>query len=398
MPSPQPSRVLFAAAATAAVLLLAGAALVHARIAAADAAMDQRVEALQASWAARSFARPSAWGTSTDGEAFEHYEAAARLATELLQRDEQAMIGALRCSDEELATTCAALLARWRPVVDALRAGAQCGRATPPPWPLDGGAHGTSNLLACRWIANAAVFTARAARHEGRFAEAVRHTLDAAMFGADIARHGATVQRMIGGAVLAIGASEAWPDEALARLDRPALDLLAAGLARIDDSLPPWLDQDGELLLLARSLREQPAAAWDPPAASWRYAFSPRWEIADAFLRAAHLADELARQRGLSWPLRKAAFAREVEAIATDCNQVAKLCTSNLVAAEGTWREILARLRLLRLAVDHRRDAATAPLGDPLADGPLTVAATSDGLRLASLGAASRPGLVRFVR
>lgn len=398
MPTPLPVRTLIAAATAAATLLLAGAAAVHMRLVAACDAMEQRVEALEASWTARSFARPTAWGDASDGEAFEHYEAATRLATELLQRDEQAMVAALRCSDEQLATTGAELLARWRPVVDALRAGAQCGRATPPPWPLDGSPRGTSNLLASRWAANAAVFAARAARHERRFADAVRHTLDAAMFGADIARRGAIVQQMIGGAILAIGSSEAWTDDALARLDRPALDRLAAGLERIDRSLPPWLDLDAELLLLARSLRQQPAAEQGAASSSWRYAFSARWEVADAFARTARLADDLARQRDLGWQARKVALARAVDAIAGGPNPTAHHCAGNLVAAEGTWREVLARLRLLRLAVDHRRDAATELLGDPLADGPLTVAVTAEGLRIASLGAESRPGLVRFVR
>jgi len=315
----------------------------------------------------------------------------------LLRADNDALVATLRRSDAEVAEQTGELRARWQPVVDVLRAGAHAERALPPLQPLDGAPTGISNLLSCRWVANAAVFAARAARHEGRGVEAVQRTLDAATFGADIARHGTMVEQMIGVAILTIGSGEAWPEPALARLDHDALSLLADGLERIDRSLPPWLDQHAELLFLARALRSQPAGDDWMPAATWRFLFSEQWMIADAFDRVADLANELVRTRELPWPQRQALLEQECAAVTDGDNPLAATCVPHLASAEGNIREGIASLRLLRMAVDRHLGRDLPPLRDPLGDGPIRVRATDEGVRLWCAGDDQRPNRARLV-
>ncbi len=395
--SNRPRRLVLLGIIASLAVLLGSAAFVQERNDAIQRGMDARVRELQAAWNARSFARPVAWGEVAPGNAFDHYDLATSRAAELLRADNDALVATLRRSDAEVAEQTGELRARWQPVVDALRAGAHAERAMPPLQPIDGAPTGVNGLLSCRWVANAAVFAARAARHEGRGVEAVQHTLDAAAFGADIARHGTLIQQMIGVAMLTIGSGEAWPEPALARLDQDALSLLADGLERIDRSLPPWLDQDAELLFLARALRSQPASGDGATRAPWRFLFSEQWMVADAFDRVADLAAELARTRQLPWPQRQALIEQECATIANGDNPLAANCVPNLANAESCLREGIASLRLLRMAVDRHLGRDLPPVRDPLGDGPIRVRVTDEGVRLWCAGDDQRPNRARLV-
>src|SRR5204863_9382969 len=138
--------------------------------------------------------------------------------------------------------------------------------------------------LDARWLVNMTVFEARALRLAGQPRAAVERALDAATFGADLVRSGMLIQQMIGAALVAIAADEAWPDAALQQLDRDSLDLLATGLERLDGLLPTTIDFQGELRFLAQTLAKSPATAVPGlDARSWRYGFSTQWMLADAF-------------------------------------------------------------------------------------------------------------------
>lgn len=382
---------------TAIALLLGGGAVVQFRAESTWRAMQAEQTALQAAWDGRPHHRRAAWGETTGDVAFRHYERATTLAKELSRTDSDELLQTLRSSDEQVATERIALRQRWQPVLDALRAGAHAADVTPPGTPASARAP-IVNLLDCRWVANAAVFEARALRHQGEGVMAVQHTLDAATFGADLVRRGLLINQMIGGAILAIGGSEAWPETALARLDRDALDLLALGLERIDRELPETLDQRGELLFLAHSLQQvSPDPTVVPTPSAWRYGFSTRWMLSDAFTRTLATAREFANASHLAWPQRKALIELELGQLAGSGNPVLVQMVPNLAAAEQGHRHGIARLRLLRMSVDLHRGRDVPPLRDPLGDGPIHVTRTDEGVRL-HCADADDPSLVRLVR
>jgi hypothetical protein len=69
----------------------------------------------------------------------------------------------------------------------------------------------------------------------------------------------------------------------------------------------------------------------------------------------------------------------------------------NLTAAETNLRQVLTRLRLLRMAVDLHRGLDVPPLRDPLGDGPLLVTKVPAGIRLASAADGDNHPLSRIV-
>lgn len=357
-------------------------------------AMQTQTAALRAQLAARDHRRPPLWGEAALGNAFTHYDRAVEAARTAMAMQDTGRL--LRCSDGELAAD-QALRTSWRSALNELRAGSHAAEAAPPPWRADQPGPTIVNLLHCRDLANIAMFEARARRHEGAHAAAVQHSLDAAQFGADLLHRGLVIHQMIGSAITAIAAD--WPDAALVELDRPALDLLATGLERLDRRLPLALDHDSELLFMATNLQQiPPNHDFVPSVESWRHGFSARWMTAEALMIAAELAADLRQAQQLDWPQRQALIELECSAAAASTNPIVPMLVPNLAAAETNLREVVAMVRLLRMAVDLHRGLDVPPLRDPLGCGPLVVTRTDVGIELRSAGAERRPSLQRTVR
>jgi hypothetical protein len=379
-----PRRAVLAGIVAAIAVLVGGGAVVEFRSDTSWRAMQQEAAALQASWHARSHRRTPLSGTGTDDRAFLHYERAMALAQELVARDPARLQVLLRCETVELRT-------QWQPVLAALHAGAQATDLTLP----------AANVFAAdrgRWIAHVAVCDAQALRHAGHGRAAVQRTLDAASLGADLLRHGTLLQQVLGGAIVTIATSAAWSEAAIAELDREALDMLATGLERLDRALPDTPDATGELLGLARSWQRPGEGGWSMPTTSaWRFGFSARWMLADAFAAMRATARDLEQSRELAWPARAALLAIEQDALAESGNPLLPLAAGALGAAERDARAMRTQLRLLRMSIDLHRGRDVPPLPDPLGDGPLRVRHTSTGVRLHSAAAEQNPSLARDV-
>ena len=317
-------------------------------------------------------------------------------AHELSGAHNSELIKLFPCTDAQFATETGVLRTAWQKVLPHLRAGAHATDVTPRTTPDAASKDQTANLLTARWVANAAMFEAKALRHEGRHADAVRLSLDGATFAADTMRDGTLINQMIGAALLSIAIGETWSDTALGRLDAEALELLAHGLERVDAQLPEVLDLTSELLMTARALQDVSAdAEWVPSA--WRYGFSMRWMIGDAFLQYVAAAEEWLLAPKHAWPQRRAMLTAAGEEIACSSNPFAAMVMPNLLAAEHGLREVLAKMRLLRIAVELHRGRDATPLRDPLGSGPLVVTREDGGVRITSAGSTEHRKVERFV-
>ena len=368
---------------------LAGTAVVDRQAAAAVAQMDRVSDALCARREARPRPSISSDAAPIDDDAFTHYERAAALAEAI---DDAADVRPLlAATDPQLAE--APRRPTWRPVVDALLAGARSVRRE---FPRVDRAFGCANLLTYRRTANLALFEARAARHEGRGHDAVRITTAVMAMGAACVEDGVLINQMVGAAIVAI-AVDAWPDDALRSVDEATLRALAAGLRRIDARLPTSLDLDAELVQLAAALIAVPDPTDWCGLGGWRYGFSARWMCADAYLALARTAERLRAAEDRPWPARQRVFEQELGALASMPNEAAQMIAPNLDACERQLRWNVAHLRLLRQAVALHLGAADS-LADPLADGPLQVQHQVDHVTLASAGDDGRGQLRREVR
>ena len=394
MPSPRRRRVLVCALAALVALFAADAWVQHR----ADAAW-QRVVAERAHLEARLAARPTQraplLGEATPGLAFDHY-AVATAAAAPLDRDRGAPARKLLTADDA-AVAADPLRATWAPVVEALRAGAQAGDAkTPLRGPMTKSDDGVLDLLAVRWVANAAAFEARALLHEGRGDDAVRVSLAGMTLGRDVLHSGLLINQLIGCAVVAIGV-DTWTEARLARLAPGARELLASGLAALDAQLPVTLDLDGELRFAAEALLAVDAAGGDDLGIgaldSWRYGFSSRWRLATHYLGYADLIRFANATRDVPWPEREAQLTA---ALAVE-DAAGNLFAANLQQAERQLRGVVASVRLLRMALDLHAGREASALADPLAAAPIAVTAQDGGVRLASADATKQPRLQRLV-
>lgn len=369
----------------------------------ADAAwlvMTAEVAALRAEVRAVPPHRDVLWGEPSPGDARVHWARATAAARTLQQHHHAELLALLPHSGADITTRHRAVREAWQPVLAALRAGAaaaDCAATVPGE---AGRPARIENLLDCRWVANAAVFEARALRQEGRHREAVQCTLDAAALSRDLLRTGVLIDQMIGCATLAIATTEAWPEPALDDLDDDALALLATGLARLDTSLPAVLDDRVERLFLAAEIeRSTGDEQWLPSfGASWRFGFSTRWMLADAFLQHSALARRLAGRTNAPWPERLALWERESAATLAGGNPVLAVCLPNLSSAEGNWREQLGALRLLRGAIELHRGNPMPKLLDPIAGQPIAMATTDGAITLTCASTGNRPAKQRVVR
>jgi hypothetical protein len=390
-------RLVLAGIVAAVAVPCLGFAVVQFRADASWQAMLAAQENLRAREAAAPRGREVAWGDATTGNAAPHYQRALAMTRALLPADEAALRRTLPHDDESRAANTNGLLERWQPVLDALRDGAHAPEAVPPFADVDA-TRPFANLLTCRWIVNAAVLDARVLRQRGEQLAAVRRTLDAATFGADLLRRGLLIDQMIGCAMLAIATNEAWPDPALAALDRDALDALATGLERLDRGLPEAIDLTTEMLFSSQVLLQpHPDPARLPMPSAWRFLMSTRWMLADAMMRTFAAVHEIANADHQPWPQRRALIELDTDTLVRTGNPVLAMLMPNFVAAEQNRRESLAILRLLRMAVDRHRGLDVPPLRDPLGDGPIVVTKVDGGVQLRCAGAETRRTLARVV-
>lgn len=347
-----------------------GAGVVQKR---ADASWDGMVRAAAAIERAglhREHWREPLWGDSVREPAHPHYDAALAAQAELGDDAHDALMAVIRAGPGGLYQT-AADRELFRPTLLLLRRGAHA---------VDAGEVLTAgldpftrapDLRACRRIVEAAVVEARHQLRAGRGTEAVQWTLDAATFGNDLVR-GPLIQQIIGNALTATATVEAWSAGQLDALDDEALDVLAEGLARLDPRMATRLSFDADLVMLARAFAEPEAAGldFDDRLAAWRYGFSPRWMVADAFHQVQRLMARIDR-RSASWTVREAMLEREFAAAQESLNPIVRAICPTLTGVERQMRETLAGVRRLRLRIEHARGRALPELEDPLGDGVL---------------------------
>lgn len=394
MPSPRRRRVLVCALAALVALFAADAWVQHRADAAWQRVVAER-EHLEGRLAARPTLRAPLLGEATPGLAFDHY-AVATAAAAPLDRDRGVPARKLLTA-EDAAVAADPLRATWTPVVAALRAGAQAGDAKAPrQGPMTKSGDGVLDLLAVRWVANAAAFEARALLHEGRGDDAVRVSLAGLTLGRDVMHSALLINQLIGCAVVAIGV-DTWTEARLARLAPGARELLATGLAALDAQLPVTLDLDGELRFSAEAVLAIDGVGGDDLGIgaldSWRYGFSSRWRLATHFLGYADVIRLANATRELPWPEREAQLTASLAAE----DAAGNLFAANLQQAERQLRGVVASVRLLRMALDLHAGRAASALADPLAAAPLAATKQDGGVRLASADAAKQPRLQRLV-
>ena len=399
--SPKSARIGIPAATLGAVsLLLVGSGVVVRHE--ADArwhAMAAAAEADRVAWEHQDFSRSPLWGEATAGNAFESYGRMAALAGSFDRDDAQRRLAALATCSAEFDESGRALLEQWQPVVAELRAGARCGEARPLTRVQDGFQARVTNLLWVRAAVNAAGAMVRLHAAESRPMEAAQLALDTATVGGDLLRSPLLIEQVFGAAMLAIPVKETLCEDVLAKLDKASLELLAAGLERLDAHVPSVLPLQ-ESMLLAHGLLGSPVNLFESAGvttlSSWRYGFSERWMFADAWRVVRDHERTHFQPSQQPWTAREQRLRNSVEALALVPNPALAVIVPNLTSAEHSKRTAVVELRMLRLAVDVRLGNHELELVDPLGNGAIQRVEDPMGVRFASAGKVGGKPMCRY--
>lgn len=373
---PMANRAVTTALATAAIAaLLLGSIASLARDAAGSRwrEMQTWVRGARAEQVLRDFRRPAAFGDTEGGDAFVHYRHALRLGSPLTHDAARRADlfdlwhGRLAGADREVVRSV------WAPAIAAMRRGAHSGDARPPD-DCD-----RFDFLVQSDLVYVAMAESRLALDTGDARGAAGLLLDAAAMLLDFPANVFTAWTF--DRLLHDGLTDDW----LRRCDPAALDLLAAGLQRLDARAPwPHAVADAVLASAERWLGELSPLDFDVGhRCGWRFAGARQWMAADAVMT---MASALRHDGGAMtpWPQRQRELAAVQQAEASRPNPMSLTWCWRL---EEECRRATAELGVLRLAVDWHRGEALPVLRDPLGDGPIAVDTVPGGVEFATSGA-----------
>lgn len=311
--------------------------------------------------------RPVLSGTATAGNAWDAYSAAISLAKAAPGLEEQVRPSARKKLDSALR---AMLLSDHSEILTQLHKGAHCREVREPIDWARGFDGGILSLLDWRGLSNLLVTQALAQIEHGDPVAAVDTLLDGAQLGRDFMHSHLMINEMIGGSVL--GISTFWAvgrNDLLVRLSREALDRFARGLAILDEHLQkvgPSLQ--GEAVLFARTAQVHPELFKGMlSSGSWRHGFSSRLMFADIGLQMIDYADRAtAVARGPYSNCDSYLSGLENEMIETGDPALSAVGIAKGILVARF--QAIARLRLLRMAIEHRLSRPVPELIDPFGD------------------------------
>ena len=302
-------------------------------------------------------ARPVLWGTSQPGEAWQDYAHAIEALSEDAERTWLDYLTASRkASAKQAASLRDARLAENREALVALQDGAHRQRSRYPiDWHL-GFASSASNLLRYRTLANLAVLEGERYLDARQPGPAVELFLDVMQLGRDHMQTPRVIDEMFGAALLSIGLEALIERGNLDRLGLPQLARLERGLRRLDESIPLLgKGLQGELVLFARSAANSDLPESWAEKATWEWGWSLQLLSADHAERLFAQLESYEQLGDTPWPQARPALKASTEALQTADNPISKEQAMDLVYYESSRRQIIAKLRMIRMAVDQRR-------------------------------------------
>lgn len=385
-------RLVLIGIAACTVVLLGSTAVVRIKANSSWQTMVERGAHLRSAWDARPTTRTPLWGDATDGNAFAHYREAAE-SMAWAQQDRR-LPELLDMNDAEATAQSNELRPQWQQSVQALQTGTRA-RTIRDEHPTPG-SDISLNLMEYRPIINAAQLEAKILRHEGNHRGSVQLTLDAMTMASDIFREGVLINQIVGVIFLAI-AIEAWPDEAIQQLDADSTAVFAKGLATLDAHIPTTLNMDRELLFMIENVQHFPDVGDWCGTGTWNYGFSQRWMLADAFLHAGSLYNRFESSPAKTHAAREILHQQLIDEATASGNHAIACVFPNLLSAEATIRDVVAQIRMLRIAIDLHRGLPATPLPDPHANAPLTIQPNPNGFLLSSIGRSPTNPLTRTI-
>jgi hypothetical protein len=310
--------------------------------------------------------RPLLRGAAIPGNAWMDYEQALAAVKGVAVDDVRRWLDGAAASDPVKAK---AILAANEKALHFLHAGARKAEGGYPIQWEKGFSAPTPSLIAVRTLTTLAVGRARVLAEAGKPKEAAELLLDTAQLGADLGRRATVITELI-----ALSSLREVLD-ALRKL--PPDPEVGRALAVLDETFPNHGDALlNEIALAGMGFMETGPGDVAPGAGAWRFGFSQRLMLADAWTTLQDMTRRLAVATTAPWAeAQRVAAAVRAEAKSSS-NQVIQVMVPELGTADRVSREARAQLRLLRVL-----HGGAAGLDDPFGGKLL-----SDGARIWSVG------------
>jgi hypothetical protein len=315
---------------------------------------------------ARDSRRPLLRGAAVPGNAWMDYEQALAAVKGVAVDDVRRWVEGAPGSDPAKAK---AILAANEKALHSLRAGARKAEGGYPIQWEKGFAAGTPSLIAVRTLTTLAVGRARVLADEGKPSEAAEWLLDAAQLGADIGQKPIVLTELIALSSL----KEVF--DALRRL--PPDPEIGRALRVLDETFPNHGDALlNDLALAGVGFMETGPAALARTTGGWRFGFSQRLMVADAWTTLQDLTRRSAATATAPWAEAQRVAAGVRADAKSSSNEVVQIMGAELGTADRASREARAQLRMLRVL-----HGGAVGLDDPFGGKLL-----SDGARVWSVG------------
>lgn len=356
-------------AAVAGVLLVILAVWINSVAARRTAAMEAKVQDLAREVASRDVSRPPR-GELLKGNSWEDFEKA--FASLKADKDGTAALSAYVTRDAKAdPAKAAAAVAAHAADLDLLRQGVRRENGVYPDlrWE-DGFSAKFPSLLASQQLANLAAARARMLHEEGKSAEAAALLLDVCAFARDAGYNTVLIAHMISLAVYGIAFEGLAEIVASGKLGPEQLLEIDRSLEEVERRMPKMAHSlVNEALGMGYGLRQGLSlVSGDSPAMtlmSWRYGFSERIMIAEAFDEALAALRRSAEVESKGWPEAQALSGEIGKTLTASKNPIVQIMVPGLLASEQTSRQRHAQLRLLRAVARWRAGGEVPSQADP---------------------------------
>ncbi len=318
------------------------------------------------------------WGETHEGSAFAHYDTAARLqrlCSNFCWNDARGI--AMVDNQELLGEEFAARRAQWRPVVEAVAAGAHARDRSPL---------GVNLSMPLAWGLRAETCARLAG---GESLAAVQLWLDVLTMHADLDPTGFFGWGMAGHWI------SVWDDARLTGLSPDACALLDAGVGRLEARVDVTSSPTGAIAASLRPLLDGTSAGrgWSLRERlwAWKSGMNPERRHLEGLAELVSAAP-LLLPAATSFAAREEQWRKFVAMPRPNGTYGSSHVDERLRNGEKVRRGVLTRLRLLRLAIAFHAGAQLPELADPFADAPLRVTGDDERVLLRSAG-----GIERYV-
>lgn len=354
------------------------------------AEMERTIQKLLAQTQARDTSRPPLRGSAIPGNAWAEYTPALTAARKLV-RDNWALREYASSTPSADGQKVVPIVAAYRKEIDRLSRGARATDGLYPRHWKEGFSAPIPDAWECTYLTNLTACQARLLMVAGESRHAAELLLDTCQFARDLGFNGDPMAESLSLQIYGMALDQLRELVGSSPLSHNDLAEIERELGLLDDSFPKTEHSLlNEALAIGSTFLKmdqegQNSQFGNVPLKQWKYGFSPRLILADAFNIHAGYLSRFSKVDSMPWT-DVAGIGANINLDNTQqTNPISRILTPQFVYRIRAGRERRAQLRLLAVVVHYRRRGDILELGDPFGN-TLRTSRTGDRFKVWSVG------------